>query len=181
MEVIVNAAYGTVLASTDSVCYVPTKIPPKRVRWPAKTEKRPDLKRESVASIDAVAGETVSLTRDDFTHVDGVIPFSGDRQQAVGRASDWAQVEELVGPLRYRPDVESAAMYWTPGKERPRIPLRVAARGPGAIGIYLSAYGHNPWAVSKALNLTYPQLLKHEYRDVFKQTPSFKWDGYDYE
>lgn len=180
MEVIVNATYGTVLASDDGVCYVPTKVPPRGVRWPAKTEKRPDLKRDSVSSMDAAAGETVSLTQDDFSHVDGVITFSGDRQQAVSRASDWAQVEELVGPLRYRQDVECAAMYWIPGEERPRIPLRVAALGPGAIGIYLSAYGHCPWAISKALNLTYTELMKEEYR-VYKKTPSFDWEGCDYE
>jgi len=181
MEVIVNANYGTVLVSNDIAYYVPTKKPPRGVRWPAATEKRPDLKRSSVASIDAVAGETVSLTLDDFNRIDGVVPFSGDRPHAIARASDWAQIEELVGPLRYRQDVESAAMYWVSGDGRPRIPLRVAAHGSGAIGIYLSAHGHRLWAISKALNLTYAQLLEHKYRDVYVQTPSFEWEGYNYE
>ncbi len=72
-------------------------------------------------------------------------------------------------------------MYWIPGEERPRIPVRVAAHGPGAIAIYLSAYGHRPWAVAKALHLTYSELLEHEYRDVYEKTPSFDWEGYEYE
>ena len=181
MDVIKHATYGTVLRSSSFVYYVPTKTPSKSVQWPATTEEYTDLKRSSVASVDASAGETTSLTVGELRQIDGVIPFHGASNRATSRALNWAQMEELVGPLRYRSDVESAAMYWIAGDERPRIPLRVAAHGPGAIGVYLSAYGHSPWAVAKALGLTYPELLEHKRRDVYKKTPSFDWEENKYE
>jgi len=176
MNVIVTAAYGTVLATSNSAYYVPTKQPSKGTKWPATTEQRSDLKRDSVATIGASAGDSVKLTLDDLSDFDGVISFCGKIDRATSRASDWAQIEELVGPLRYRDDVETAAMYWVPGQDRPRIPVRVTSRGPGAIGLYLFAYGHRPWAVAKALGLTYTKLFEHLREDVYEKTPSFSWE-----
>lgn len=176
MNIIVNATYGTVLVSSTTTYYVPTKEPPERTRWPATTEQCPDLKRNSVATIDASAGESIRLTPDDLRDFDGVISFCGKSGRATSRASDWAQIEELVGPLRYRDDVEIAAMYWVAGQDRPQIPVRVAIRGLGAIGLYLLAHDHRPWAVAKALRITYAKLFEHLKEDVYEQTPSFNWD-----
>ena len=176
MNVVVTATYGTVLVSPTTVYYVPTKQPPKGTRWPATTEQCPDLKRDSVATIGASAGDSVELTPDDLSDFDGVISFCGEPDRAASRASDWAQIEELVGPLRYRDDVETAAMYWVRGQARPRIPVRVASRGLGAMGLYLLAHGHRPWAVARGLGLTYAKLFEHLREDVYEETPSFNWE-----
>jgi len=175
MKVIVTAAYGAVLASPTTVYYVPTKEPTK-IAWPAKTEERPDLKRNSVAAIDASAGESVGLTPDDLSRIDGVVSFCGTTDRATSRASDWAQIEELVGPLRYRDDVENAAMYWAAGECRPRVPVQIISRGLGAAGVYLFAHDHRSWEVARALGLTYATLFEHIKEDVYERTPSFDWE-----
>jgi len=175
MDVIVTAAYGAVLASPTTVYYVPTKEPTK-IAWPAKTEERPELKRKSVAAIDASAGESVEMTPEDLSRIDGVVSFCGETAWEIGRASDWAQIEELVGPLRYRDDVENAAMYWAAGERRPRIPVRIISRGLGAVGLYLFAHEHRSWAVARALGLTYATLFEHIKEDVYERTPSFDWE-----
>ncbi|WP_152420887.1 hypothetical protein [Halorubrum coriense] len=176
MNIIVTATYGAVLAGSTSVYYVPTKKPPRGMKWPATTEQCPDLKRDSVATIDASSGDSVELTPDDLSVFDGVLSFCGKLDRATSRASDWAQIEELVGPLRYRDDVENAAMYWVRGQDRPQIPVRVASRGLGAIGLYLLAHDHRPWAVARALGLTYAKLFEHLREDVYEETPSFNWE-----
>jgi len=175
MDVIVTAAYGAVLASPTTVYYVPTKEPTK-IAWPAKTEERPELKRKSVAAIDASAGESVEMTPEDLSRIDGVVSFCGETAWEIGRASDWAQIEELVGPLRYRDDVENAAMYWAAGECRPRVPVQIISRGLGAAGVYLFAHDHRSWAVARALGLTYATLFEHIKEDVYERTPSFDWE-----
>jgi len=181
MELIVNADYGAVLATGDEVYYVPTKTPPWQLQSSAETEAAPQLSREIVFEFPSSLGKIADLTPTELLEVDGTITFNSNRKDAIGQASDWAQIEELVGPLRYREDVEHAAMYMQPGKNRPRVPVRVARYGPGAIAVYLWAHGHDGWSVAKALTLTYAELDRRVYHDVYAQTPSFEWEGFDYE
>ena len=178
MEVVVNANYGSVLRSELVAYYVPTRTPPWNVRTPATVETLPELERTNVWTPTAEAGERVAVTLADLLHVDGVIPFSGDTERAVSRASDWAQLEELVGPLRYRDDVEDAGMYVAEGTFRPRIPLRVARCGAGAIAQYLLVHGHDVLMVKQALGLTYHRLMERMHLDVCPETPSFNCEGW---
>lgn len=179
MEVVVNAKYGSVLRSEVVAYYVPTRTLPWNVRTPATTETLPELKRTNVWTPTAEPGEGAAVTPADLLHIDGVIPFSGDIERAVGRASDWAQLEELVGPLRYRDDVEDAGMYFVEGTFRPRIPLRVARCGAGAIAQYLTAHGHNVLMVKQALGLTFHQVMERMHTDVCVETPSFECEGWE--
>jgi len=181
VELIVNAEYGAVLATEEDVYYVPTKTPDWQIRAPAKTEKTPILARETVLEPSLLRQREDSLRECDLLEVDGTISFTGERKDAIGQAVDWAQIEELVGPLRYREDVEQAAMYMEPGICRPRVPVRVARHGLGAIAVYLWAHGHDGWSVAKALTLTYAELDRLVYKDVYTQTPSFQWEGFEYE
>jgi len=180
MELMVNAEYGAVLATEEEVYYVPTKTPSWQIQAPAEAEETQSLARETVLEPSSLR-QGASLTTSDLQEVDGTIMFTGERKDAIGQATDWAQIEELVGPLRYRKDVEQAAMYMTPGETRPRVPVRVARYGPGAIAVYLWAHGHGGWSVAKALTLTYAELDRRVYEDVYTQTPSFQWEGFDYE
>lgn len=180
MKVVVNARYGTVLESDMTAYYVPTRG--LSLRYPiAQTETLPELKRENVWTPTAEAGDCVGVAIADLLSLDGVIPFRGGGTQAVSRAEDWAQLEELVGPLRYRHDVEDAGMYMHQGTYRPRVPLRVARHGPGAMALYLTAHGHNVLMVKKALALTYHELTVRVAVDVYPETPSFEWEGPDYD
>ena len=181
MEVVVNAEYGAVLAAENNVYYVPTKTPPWQVQAPAPTEDLPELARDTVLDLSDYRGSKSGVTPADLEEIDGVLTFTGDQSDTITTASYWAQIEELVGPLRYRPDVERAAMYMVPGACRPRVPVRVAQKGLGAVGVYLFAHGHNGQSVSKALSLTYAELDNRIYHDVYTQTPSFEWEGFDYE
>ncbi len=177
MEVVVNAKYGVVLKGNSTVYYVPTKTPPWQTRAPAESERIPALRRTKIATITETEGEYVSLSPGRLIYTDGVVTFDEKSKRAVSRAEDWAQIEELVGPLQYRYDVEAAAMYLSKGTCRPRIPLRVARHGPGAIAIYLYAHDHGPMMVKKALGLTYHELTEYIYTDVVSETPSFQWDN----
>lgn len=181
MELVVNAEYGAVLAAESRVYYVPTKTPSWQVQAPAPTEDLPELARETVLELPDRLESTVDVTSPELLKIDGLLTFTGDRATAVNTATDWAQIEELVGPLRYRPDVERAAMYMVPGACRPRVPVRVARQGLGSIGVYLFAHGHSGLSVSRALTLTYAELDKRIYHDVYTKTPSFEWEGFDYE
>lgn len=181
MELIVNAEYGAVLADDSGVYYVPTKTPSWQVQAPAQTEGLSELARDTVFELSDHPGSTIEVTTASLQEVDGMLRFTGDRVDAVTRASDWAQIEELVGPLRYRPDVEHAAMYMISGACRPCVPVRVARQGLGAIGVYLFAHGHTGMSVAKALALTYAELDRRVYYDVYTETPSFEWEGFDYE
>lgn len=181
MKVVVNARFGTVLESDMSAYYVPTRTPSSPSPCPAQTETLPELNRTNVWSPTAEAGEYVAVPIADLLYIDGVIPFSGGGTRAVSRAEDWAQLEELVGPLRYRHDVEDAGMYFTSRTYRPRIPLRVARHGLGAMSLYLTAHNHNVLHVKKALGLTYHELTVRIAVDVYPETPSFEWEGPEYE
>ena len=174
MEVVVNAKYGSVLRSAVVAYYVPTRTPSWTVRTPATVETLPELERTNVWTPTADPGKRVAVTPADLLHVDGVIPFSGDTERAVSRASDWAQLEELVGPLRYRDDVEDAGMYVVEGTYRPRIPLRVARCGVGAIAQYLLVHGHDVLMVKQALAVTFHRLMERIHQDVCIETPSFE-------
>ena len=181
MEVIASAEYGTVLASDSCVYYVPTKTPPWQIRSNASTEEWPALARTDVHDMTAVAGETVEYRHRELLDIDGALSFTGKRDQATQTACDWALIEELVGPLRYREDVEQASMYRMSGTYRPRIPLRVVSRGLGAVAVYLSAHGHRPLPIKNALALTYAEQCRRIYKDVYEPTTSFEWDGFNYE
>ena len=181
MEVIVSAEYGTVLASASCVYYVPTKSPPWQIQSNATTEEWPELARDQVLEIPAAAGDTVDYDPGELLPIPGALSFTGKQSRAEANACDWALIEELVGPLRYRKDVEEAAMYRMSGTYRPRVPVRVVSRGLGAVAVYLSAHGHGPLPIKNALALTYSEQCKRIYKDVYERTTSFEWDGFDYD
>lgn len=181
MKVIVNAEYGSVFASASCAYYVPTKSPSWQTQSNASTEDCPEFARKQVLETPAPVGETVNFDSDELLDVPGAISFTGDQNQAQKTACEWALIEELVGPLRYREDVEDACMYRKSGTYRPRVPVRVVNRGLGAVAVYLSAHGHGALSIKNALALTYSEQCKHIYHDVYKHTNSFEWDGFDYD
>jgi len=58
-------------------------------------------------------------------------------------------------------------MYMKSGESRPRVPVRVARHGPGAIGVYLWAHGHDGQSVADVLAILINSILS----DISLLTP----------
>ena len=164
---------GLVRLGEADVVYVPTAQSHRVTVSFATEEDHPALRRRNAPETPLCSDMTVNVDRADLPSIEGTVRFSDGELNPVSRAKHWLVLEDAVGPLRYRSDVENASFHNSGGETRPRVPIQVTRCGVGAVFAYFVAHDHYGYRVSRELPGTLADLNTEFETFVEQQAPSF--------
>ena len=174
MKAIAEGRYGGLVRLNETdVIYIPTAQSHQVTVSFATEENDPALRRRNAPETLLFSDMTVNVDSADIGSIEGTIRFSDGKLNPVSRAKHWLVLEDAVGPLRYRSDVENASFHNSSGKTRPRVPIQVTRYGNGAVFAYFIAHDHYGYRVSRELPGTLSDLNTEFETFVEQQAPSF--------
>ncbi|WP_178917637.1 hypothetical protein [Natronomonas gomsonensis] len=174
MNVVAEGRYGAVLHSSDGdVLYVPSRQSHRVTVSFADEETDPPLRRRNAPETLTAPDGTATVSWEEIERIEGVIRFTGGRLNSSSKAKHWLVLEDAVGPLRYRTDVENASIHNRGGETRPRVPLRLLPYGTGAVFAYFIAHDHLGYEVSRELSGTLCDLNQAFEEFLETHAPSF--------
>lgn len=174
MKAIAEGRYGGLVRLDEmDVVYIPTAQSHRVTISFATEEDDPALRRRNAPKTLMLPDETANIDRSDIPRIEGTVRFSDGVLNPVSRAKHWLVLEDAVGPLQYRSDVENASFHNSSGETRPRVPIQVARYGFGAVFAYFIAHDHYGYGVSRELPGTLADLNREFEMFVEQEAPSF--------